>query len=66
MKTSLTQYIEGLKNGNCKGEEYYIELEKQQIIDAYDNGIQDVINDGESDSKHYYERTFTTNKETLK
>jgi len=32
MKTALLQYIEDLKNGTCKGEEYYLELEKERII----------------------------------
>jgi hypothetical protein len=36
MKTALKEFLEDLKTGNCKAEEYYLELEKQQIIEAHD------------------------------
>jgi len=65
MKTALSQYIEDLKTGNCKGEDYYIELGKQQIIDAFETGFKD---SGLSyiEGKIYYTSTFETDKGTLK
>jgi len=37
----------------------YLEAEKQQIIDAYEKGADDGINDGGEDSENYYNETFS-------
>lgn len=63
--TALKQYIEDLKNGNCKGEEYYIELERTQIIDAIEYDTEENYT-GTLTGEQYYTSTFETNKETLK
>lgn len=61
MKTALQQYIEDLNNGTCKGEEYYLELEKEQVKDAYDNGKY--ISSGKKYSgEQYFNETYKNNK----
>ena len=67
MKTALQQYIEDLKNGNCKGEEYYIELERNQIVDAHESGQDIVVFDsGFTDSITYFEKKYSADKQTIK
>jgi hypothetical protein len=56
MKTALLQYIEDIENGTCKGEEYYLELEKEQIIEAYTHG------ENLMDGGLYFEQTYTNQK----
>lgn len=40
--------------------------EKQQIIEAYWEGMEHGFNKFGADTEYYYTSTFTTNKETLK
>lgn len=54
MKTALQQYIEDIKNGTCEGEDYYLELEKQNVIEAFKRGQCTVITEAEQ----YYNETF--------
>ena len=57
MKTALKQYINDLNNGTCKGEEYYLELEKEQIKDAHSKGVYDCIS-----GEQYFNETYTSDK----
>ncbi len=59
----LTETINTTLSGAIENAEHFLETEKQQIIDAYRNGKNNV----HENSELYYTSTFdTTNKETLK
>lgn len=44
-KTALIQYINDTLDGNEKPVPYYLELEKQQLIDAYTTGAFDLFHE---------------------
>ena len=64
MKTAVEWLEEQLKINNYISDNAHWlideakELEKQQIIDAYEKGTDDGINDGGEDSEQYYKKTF--------
>lgn len=75
MKTVIQQLIEQLektipevKNGNAIDKLFWLEKEKQQIIEAVKYSFADAHKpNSDINFIHYYEKTFnTTNKETLK
>jgi phosphoenolpyruvate synthase/pyruvate phosphate dikinase len=57
MKTAVHELIEDLINGNVKPDGYYLEKEKQQIIDAYVAGFEDV------DAEQYFKETYNTKQQ---
>lgn len=60
MITALQTYILDLQNGTCKGEEYYLELEKEQVIYSWENGASQW--DGEDGSEQYFNETYKNDK----
>lgn len=62
MKTALKEFLEDLKTGNCKGEEYYLELEKQQIVEAHRYGFYDY---GGSED-YFKKKTFNQKKAAIR
>lgn len=59
-KTAFTQYINDMIDDNVKPVKYYLELEKQQLIDAYIEGYSAPENRG--DSEQYYNLKFKDNE----
>lgn len=59
-KTALIQYINDTLDGNEKPVPYYLELEKQQLIDAYIEGYSAPENRGYSEQ--YYNLKFKDNE----
>ena len=63
MKTALKQYILDIQNGTCKGEEYYLELEKKNISEAFTKGNRMEFYDASEESgQQYYNETYTNDK----
>ncbi len=56
MKTAFKQYVNDMLEDNVKPVEYYLELEKQQIINAYKCGDNEHTCD--DNAIDYYNQTF--------
>lgn len=59
MKTAIQELIDDELNGDTKSIDYYLELEKQQIIEAYNHSL----NTGGFTANEYYQYTFGDNTE---
>lgn len=63
-KTAMQQLIEKMENDIILGSnwrEKFLEIEKQQIIDAANNGCRSLCSiDSPRDGENYYNQTFKT------
>lgn len=58
MKTAMQTYIDDLKEGNCKGEQFYLDMEKDKLENSYIQGFCNCEYDGVMDFDKYYTSTF--------
>lgn len=60
----LSRFFPEIKNGNAIDKAFWLEKEKEQIIDAYDSGASQIIDINEcnkpkhNSAEQYYNETF--------
>ena len=67
MKTALQQFIEAIISGKITdtllNQQYYLDLEKKQIMDAYNQGYRDYFPPDTKfgNSEDYFNKTYNNN-----
>jgi len=63
-QTAFTEYLNDSLNGETKEISYYLEMEKEQIIDAYIDSMDSlpVYADYNADAEEYYNETYKIKK----